>query len=79
MFGAIFMATDYVTSPKGNLGQLVYYVALAVLTSVLRYLTKIEVVSFVIMLMNLVVPLIDTYVVRKPFGYKKEKKQKEGK
>ena len=79
MFGAIFMATDYVTSPKGALGQLVYYIALAVLTSVLRYLTKIEVVSFVIMLMNLVVPLIDTYVVRKPFGYKKEKKQKEGK
>ena len=79
MFGAIFMATDYVTSPKGVYGQIVYYVALAVLTSVLRYLTKIEVVSFVIMLMNLVVPLIDTYIVRKPFGYKKVKKQKEGK
>lgn len=79
MFGAIFMATDYVTSPKGVYGQLVYYIALAVLTSVLRYFTKIEVVSFVIMLMNLVVPLIDTYIVRKPFGYKKVKKQKEGK
>ncbi|MGN1373106.1 MAG: RnfABCDGE type electron transport complex subunit D [Candidatus Coproplasma sp.] len=79
MFGAIFMATDYVTSPKGVYGQLVYYIALAVLTSVLRYFTKIEVVSFVILLMNLVVPLIDTYIVRKPFGYKKEKKQKEGK
>lgn len=79
MFGAIFMATDYVTSPKGIYGQIVYYVALAVLTSVLRYLTKIEVVSFVIMFMNLIVPLIDTYIVRKPFGYKKVKKQKEGK
>lgn len=79
MFGAIFMATDYVTSPKGVYGQLVYYIALAVLTSLLRYLTKIEVVSFVIMLMNLLVPLIDTYIVRKPFGYKKVKKQKEGK
>ncbi len=79
MFGAIFMATDYVTSPKGVYGQLVYYIALAVLTSVLRYLTKIEVVSFVIMFMNLIVPLIDTYIVRKPFGYKKVKKQKEGK
>ncbi|MGN1060991.1 MAG: RnfABCDGE type electron transport complex subunit D [Candidatus Coproplasma sp.] len=79
MFGAIFMATDYVTSPKGVYGQIVYYVALAVLTSVLRYLTKIEVVSFVIMFMNLIVPLIDTYIVRKPFGYKKIKKQKEGK
>jgi Na+-translocating ferredoxin:NAD+ oxidoreductase RnfD subunit len=31
------------------------------------------------MLMNLVVPLIDTYIVRKPFGYKREKKQKEAK
>ncbi|MGN0808317.1 MAG: RnfABCDGE type electron transport complex subunit D [Candidatus Coproplasma sp.] len=79
MFGAIFMATDYVTSPKGVYGQLVYYIALAVLTSLLRFLTKIEVVSFVIMFMNLIVPLIDTYIVRKPFGYKKVKKQKEGK
>ncbi|MGN0805772.1 MAG: RnfABCDGE type electron transport complex subunit D [Candidatus Coproplasma sp.] len=79
MFGAIFMATDYVTSPKGVYGQLVYYVALAVLTSVLRYFTKIEVVSFVILLMNLIVPLIDTYIVRKPFGYKKVKKAKEDK
>lgn len=79
MFGAIFMATDYVTSPKGVYGQIVYYVALAVLTSLLRFYTKIEVVSFVILLMNLVVPLIDTYIVRKPFGYKREKKQKEDK
>lgn len=79
MFGAIFMATDYVTSPKGVYGQIVYYVLLAVLTAVLRYFTKIEVVSFVIMLANLLVPLIDTYIVRKPFGYKKPKKQKEGK
>ncbi|MDE7076836.1 MAG: RnfABCDGE type electron transport complex subunit D, partial [Clostridia bacterium] len=79
MFAAIFMATDYVTSPKGVYGQIVYYVALGVLTAVLRYLTKIEVVSFAIMIMNLLVPLIDTYIVRKPFGYKKVKKQKEGK
>ncbi len=79
MFGAVFMATDYVTSPKGIYGQLVYYIALGVLTAVLRYLTKIEVISFVIMFMNIIVPLIDTYIVRKPFGYKKIKKQKEGK
>lgn len=79
MFGAIFMATDYVTSPKGVYGQIVYFVALGVLTAVLRYLTKIEVVSFVIMIMNLLVPLIDTYIVRKPFGYKRVKKHKEGK
>lgn len=76
MFGAIFMATDYVTSPKGVYGQLVYYIALGLLTSLLRYLTKIEVVSFVILFMNLLVPLIDTYIVRKPFGYKTVKKVK---
>ena len=79
MFGAIFMATDYVTSPKGVYGQTVYFVALAVLTSVLRHFTHYEVVSYVIMLLNLLVPLIDTYIVRKPFGYKRIKKQKEGK
>jgi len=77
MFGAIFMATDYVTSPKGIYGQIVYLAALAILTSLLRHFTKIEVVSFVIMLMNLLVPLIDTHIVRKPFGYKKQKKNKE--
>ena len=79
MFAAIFMATDYVTSPKGVYGQITYYLCLAVLTSVLRYLTKIEVISYVILLMNLLVPLIDAYIVRKPFGCKKIKKQKEGK
>ncbi len=79
MFGAVYMATDYVTSPKGIYGQIIYLIALAVLTSVLRFFTKIEVISFAILIMNLFVPLIDTYIVRKPFGYKKEKKQKEGK
>lgn len=79
MFGAIFMATDYVTSPKGLYGQITYYVLLAVLTSLLRFYTKIEVVSFAIMIMNLIVPLIDTYIVRKPFGYRREKKAKEDK
>lgn len=78
MFGAIFMATDYVTSPKGIYGQIVYYVLLAVLTSLLRFYTHIEVVSFVILLANLVVPLIDTYIVRRPFGYVNANK-KEGK
>lgn len=69
LFGAVFMATDYVTSPKGIYGQIVYYILLAILTSLLRHFTKIEVVSFAILLANLVVPLIDTYIYRKPFGY----------
>lgn len=76
LFGAVFMFPDYVTSPKGVWGQLLYYIAGAILCAVLRHFTKIEVTSFVIMLMNLLVPLIDRYLIRKPFGYKKEKKQK---
>lgn len=75
IFGAIFMATDYVTTPATKLGNYVYFVILGILTSVLRYATKGEVVSFVILLMNLVVPLIDMYVVRKPFGYTKPQKE----
>ncbi len=79
LFAAVFMFTDYVTSPKGVYGQLVYYICGAALLAVLRYFTKIEVASFAILIMNLFVPLIDKYCIRKPFGYVKEKKQKEGK
>lgn len=79
MFAAVFMFTDYVTSPKCVWGQIVYYVAAALLIAILRYYTKLEVASFVIIIMNLFVPLIDKYVLPKPFGYVKEKKQKEAK
>ena len=79
LFGAVFMFTDYVTSPKGVYGQIFYYVVAGILVAVLRYLTKMEVTSFVIILMNLFVPLIDKYLIRKPFGYKKVKKVKEKK
>ena len=79
MFAAVFMFPDYVTSPKCVWGQLVYYVVGAVLVALLRYLTGIEVVSFVILILNLFVPLIDKYVRPKPFGYKKIKKVEEGK
>ncbi|MBO5327736.1 MAG: RnfABCDGE type electron transport complex subunit D [Clostridia bacterium] len=75
LFGAVFMATDYVTSPKGFAGQVIYYVAIGLFTALLRHYTKIEVISFTIMLLNLVVPLIDIYTVRKPFGYKKTSKE----
>lgn len=77
MFGGIFMFTDYVTSPKGVYAQIVYYVVAGILTAVLRHFTHIEVVSFVIVIMNLIVPLLDAYIRRKPFGYKHEKKNKE--
>ena len=77
VFAAVFMFTDYVTSPKCVWGQIVFLVAGAFLLAVLRYFTHKEVASFVLLLMNLFVPLIDKYVLPRPFGYKKEKKSKE--
>lgn len=80
--GAIFMATDYVTSPKSFWGNIVYFVVLGLLTAGLRKATGVEVVSFVILLMNFVVFLLDLLFKVVPFGHvrqKKEKKQKPAK
>lgn len=68
--GAIFMATDYVTSPNNKWACYVYYVILGVVTALLRFGTKIEVVSFAILLMNLVVPLLNMWIRPRPFGSK---------
>ncbi len=79
IFGAIFMATDYTTTPNTTLGNVIYFALLGLITAGLRIATGIEVVSFAILLMNLFVPLIDKFVVHKPFGFIKQKKTKENK
>ena len=76
ILGAIFMATDYTTTPNTTLGNIIYFTLLGLVTAGLRQATGIEVVSFVILLMNLTVPLIDKFIINKPFGYKKQKKVK---
>lgn len=76
VLGAIFMATDYVTTPNTKLGNIIYFIALGILTAVLRYATKMETVSFAILLMNLTVPLIDKFIIQKPFGHFKVKNTK---
>lgn len=76
MLGAIFMATDYTTSPNTTLGNVIYFIALGLVTAGLRQATGIEVVSFVILLMNIFVPLIDKFVINRPFGFVKQKKVK---
>lgn len=68
MLGAIFMATDYTTTPNTVKGNFVYFIMLGILTALLRHFMKIEVVSFAILLMNICVPIIDKYLVNKPFG-----------
>ena len=69
MLGAIFMATDYVTSPMCNRGQLVYGVGIGLLTVVIRnWGAYPEGMSFAILIMNAFTPLINTYIKPKRFG-----------
>ena len=69
MLGAIFMATDYVTSPMTHKGQLIYGISIGVLTVVTRnWGSYPEGMSFAILIMNAFTPLINTYVKPKRFG-----------
>lgn len=73
LLGAIFMATDYVTSPVTTRGRIVYALCCGIITSVIRlYGSLPEGVSYSILLMNIFTPLIDKVTVKKPFGAKKE-------
>lgn len=66
--GAIFMATDYVTSPTFNWGKLIFGVGCGIITVVIRlYAALPEGVSYAILLMNLVVPYINDFTRPKPF------------
>ena len=79
ILGAVFMATDYVTTPKSRLGNLVYFIALGLLTAGLRKAAGIEVVSFCILLMNFTVFLIDLLIKARPFGYRRQRRAKQRK
>ena len=69
IFGAFFMATDYVTSPLSKTGQVVYGLFLGVLTGIFRlWGASPEGVSYAIILGNLFVPLIEKVTLPKAFG-----------
>ena len=75
MLGAIFMATDYVTSPMTHKGMLIYGVCIGLLTVIIRnWGSYPEGMSFAILIMNAFTPLINTYVKPKRFGEKPAKK-----
>ena len=74
MLGAIFMATDYVTSPISAEGQIIFAIGCGVLTSLIRvYGGYPEGVSYSILIMNLAVPLIDRVTRPRIFGEVKAK------
>lgn len=69
IFGAFFMATDYVTSPITPKGQILFAVALGILTGIFRIFGgSAEGVSYAIIICNLLVPLIERITVPVPFG-----------
>ena len=71
LLGAIFMATDYVSSPMSTNGMLIYGVGIGVITTVIRLFGAYpEGMSFAILIMNALTPLINTYVKPKHFGGK---------
>ena len=72
MLGAIFMATDYATSPVTAKGQVIYGIGCGALTVIFRYFGLFpEGVTYAILLMNALVWIIDRYTAPRRFGVKK--------
>ena len=76
LLGAIFMATDYVTSPYTLKGKIVFGLGLGLITMMIRVFgTMTEGVSYAILLMNLFVPYINQLTRQKPLGAPKKVKE----
>ena len=76
LLGAIFMATDYVTSPYTVKGKLIFGVCLGIITVIIRrWGNMAEGVSYAILLMNLVVPYINRATRQRPLGAAKKAKE----
>ena len=72
VLGAVFMATDYVTSPMTTKGMVIYGIGIGALTMTIRLWGAYpEGMSFAILIMNAVVPLINKYIKPRRFGAKK--------
>lgn len=74
--GAIFMATDMVSSPITKKGQIIFGLGCGFFTFLIRYFGSLpEAVSLSIILMNMVVPTIDRFIIPKKFGALKKAKE----
>ncbi len=74
IFGAVFMATDYVTTPFTNKGKLIFGIGCGFLTAAIRcFSNSAGGVSFAILIMNLLVPYINDLTRTRPFGGVKAK------
>lgn len=72
VFGAVFMATDYVTTPITRAGKMVFAFGCGLITFLIRYFGSYpEGVSFAILLMNILSPYIEKWTAKRPLGGKK--------
>lgn len=80
VLGAVFMATDYTTSPVSKKGKIIYAVGCGVITSLIRIFGNLpEGVSFSIIIMNILVPHVEHITTPKPFGTPKKEKEEKAK
>ena len=69
LLGSVFMATDYVTSPMTAKGMVIYGVGIGIITVLIRFFGSYpEGVSFAILIMNSIVPLLNKYIKPARFG-----------
>ena len=74
LLGAIFMATDYVTTPITMWGKVIFGIGCGTITCIIRfYASMAEGVSFSILIMNILTPYIDMITKAKPVGISKTK------
>ena len=77
MIGAIFMATDYVTSPPNRLGKIIFGIGCGLITVIIRHFGNLpEGVSFSILIMNILTPHITRLTTPKPFGMEAKSDEK---
>jgi len=79
LFGAVFMATDYVTNPMTIFGQIIYSVGIGLMVAIIRNFGNYpEGITYAILLMNIATPLIDRFTKRRVYGHRKEAKKQNG-
>lgn len=77
LMAAFFMATDPVTSPVTRPGQIIFGFTVGILTGLFRLRgASADSTSYAVIISNLIVPILDTYVVPKPYAYRKHAKTK---
>ncbi|MBR0231210.1 MAG: RnfABCDGE type electron transport complex subunit D [Clostridia bacterium] len=77
LVGAVFMASDYATTPVTFWGQIIFGITVGLITALIRcFSSASEGLSFAIIISNLLTPIIEKLTYPRPFGVRKEKKAK---